>query len=284
MSSTRPWSASARSGSSSRRGGDRPDLPAPVPAHRRHQLCRSEGEAQPVRAGQIRTDLYHYEFIFDPFTRTQMAMEASAPKVPYEPGVPTPKPRWIIRDKNGFAPGVNILRFLGLLRALLPPGSSRASSSSGTAKMPCSTTSAAVPGRSTPRRSTTSRGTSRAPSRSRSRTRRRRSTSPRRCRQDMRPALDQPGAALPASTGTLAFTQLEPITAVFEVGMIHDERFPEYERRLDEEFRKAGIRYTMHWSKNSGINPRQARVHVRRRRRSRAGRPRGGRSSAMTRR
>jgi len=58
-----------------------------------------------------------------------------------------------------------------------------------------------------------------------------------------------------ASTGTLAFTQLAPIAAVFEVGMIHDERFLEFERWLDEEFRKAGIRYTMHWSKNSGISP-----------------------------
>jgi hypothetical protein len=58
-----------------------------------------------------------------------------------------------------------------------------------------------------------------------------------------------------ASGGTLAFTQHEPITAVFEFGMIKDERFPEFERRLDEAFRKAGIRYTMHWSKNSGIDP-----------------------------
>ena len=37
--------------------------------------------------------------------------------------------------------------------------------------------------------------------------------------------------------------------------MIHDETFPEFERRLDAAFRKAGIRYTMHWSKNSGIDP-----------------------------
>ena len=58
-----------------------------------------------------------------------------------------------------------------------------------------------------------------------------------------------------ASQATLGFTQHEPITAVFEFGMIHDERFPEFERRLDEAFRKAGIRYTMHWSKNSGIDP-----------------------------
>ena len=28
-------------------------------------------------------------------------MEAGAPKVPFEPGVPTPKPRWIIRPQYG---------------------------------------------------------------------------------------------------------------------------------------------------------------------------------------
>src|SRR5262245_12495287 len=44
-------------------------------------------------AGQIPAGLYHYEFIFDPFSRKQMAMEASAPMVPYDPCVPTPKPR-----------------------------------------------------------------------------------------------------------------------------------------------------------------------------------------------
>src|SRR4051794_8914566 len=36
-------------------------------------------------------ELYHYEFVFDPHSRKEMAMEASAPKLPYEPGVPTPK-------------------------------------------------------------------------------------------------------------------------------------------------------------------------------------------------
>lgn len=39
--------------------------------------------------------------------------------------------------------------------------------------------------------------------------------------------------------------------------MINDERFPEFQGRLDEAFRRAGIRYTMHWSKNSGLTPAQ---------------------------
>jgi hypothetical protein len=53
----------------------------------------------------------------------------------------------------------------------------------------------------------------------------------------------------------LGFTQHEPKTAVFEVGLVNDDTFPEFERRLDGAFREAGIRYTMHWSKNSGIDP-----------------------------
>jgi hypothetical protein len=58
-----------------------------------------------------------------------------------------------------------------------------------------------------------------------------------------------------SSEATLGFTQHEPKTAVFEVAMINDERFPEFERRIDAALRAAEIRYTMHWSKNSGIEP-----------------------------
>ena len=60
-------------------------------------------------------DLYHYEFIFDPHSRRQMAMEAGAARVPFQPGLPTPRPRWILRDKNGYGPGIGVLRVLGLL-------------------------------------------------------------------------------------------------------------------------------------------------------------------------
>lgn len=202
-------------------------------------------------------DLYHYEFILDPFSRAQTAMEAGAPKVPYKPGVPTPKPRWIIRDGKGFAPGVYILKVLGLLRALLPasvltrfeykqyrrnallhsvrgsPGQLYTSSiyylegytesAFGVSVADAAATIDIV--------SEVSR--------------------------DVRlPSIYQVRLCR-ASTGTLAFTQQAPITAVFETGMIHDKRFFEFERRLDEAFRKAKIRYAMHWSKNSGITPEQ---------------------------
>jgi hypothetical protein len=57
-----------------------------------------------------------------------------------------------------------------------------------------------------------------------------------------------------ASHATLAFTQHEPIAAVFRFGMIHGEQFPEFEDRLDAAVREAGIRHKMHWSKNVGLD------------------------------
>ena len=210
---------------------------------------------QDFAAGTIPQDLYHYEFIFDPFTRTQMAMEASARKVPFKPGVPTPKPRWIIRDGRGFAPGINILRAFGLLRALVPPRVLTGIEYKRYRKVALLDNVRGSPGQiytssiyylegyiesafavSIQDAAATIDIASQVT-------------------QELRlPSVYQVRLCR-ASTGTLAFTQLEPIAAVFELGMIHDKRFAEFERRLDEAFRKAGIRYTMHWSKNSGIHP-----------------------------
>jgi hypothetical protein len=200
-------------------------------------------------------NLYHYEFIFDPHSRTQMAMEASAPKVPYQPGVPTPKPRWIIRDKNGFAPGINILRIVGLLRSLVPPGLitglefkeyRKAALLNGVRGSPGQLYTSSIYYLEGYIESAYAVSVADAPATI--------DISSEVARALRLPSINQVRLCR-ASTGTLAFTQHEPITAVFEFGMIKDERFPEFERRLDEAFRKAGIRYTMHWSKNSGLDP-----------------------------
>ena len=200
-------------------------------------------------------DLYHYEFIFDPFTRTQMAMEASAPKVPYEPGVPTPKPRWIIRDKHGYAPGVNILGLVGMLRALIPTHIITNLEFKQYRKL------ALLDGvRGTPGQIYTSSiyylegyiesayavSVKDAPATI--------DISSDVAREMRLPSINQVRLCR-ASQATLGFTQHEPIAAVFEFGMVHDDRFAEFESRLDAAFRNAGIRYTMHWSKNSGIDP-----------------------------
>jgi FAD/FMN-containing dehydrogenase len=200
-------------------------------------------------------NLYHFEFIFDPYSRTQMAMEASAPMVPYQPGLPTPKPRWIVRDKNGFAPGINILGILGLLRSHVPPGLLTGLQLKQYRKIALLDDVCGCPGQIYTSSiyylegyTESAYGVSVADAPATI------DISSEVARAMRLPSINQVRLCR-ASTGTLAFTQHEPITAVFEVGMIKDEGFPEYERRLDEAFRKAGIRYTMHWSKNSGIDP-----------------------------
>ncbi|HZB76660.1 MAG TPA: hypothetical protein VE526_10585, partial [Solirubrobacteraceae bacterium] len=208
---------------------------------------RGFGDADP-------RDLYHYEFIFDPHGRKQMAMEAGAPRVPFQPDVPTPRPRWIVRDKNGYAPGINILRVLGLFR-FLPPrfvtgiqfkqyrkiallnsvrGTPGQLYTSSIYYLEGYTESAfAVSVKDAPEVIDICSEVARA----------------------MRlPSISQV-RLVHRSQATLGFTQHEPKTAVFEVGLIDDERFPEFERRMDAALREAGIRYTMHWSKNSGIDP-----------------------------
>jgi hypothetical protein len=208
---------------------------------------REFGEADPA-------DLDHYEFIFDPHGRKQIAMEAGARRVDFEPGVPTPKPRWIVRDKNGYAPGINILRLLRPFR-FVPPrivtgiefkqyrknallgdvrGTPGQLYTSSIYYLEGYTESAfGVSVRDAPETIDICSEVA----------------------KEMRlPSISQV-RIVHRSQATLGFTQHEPKTAVFEVGLINDEGFPDFERRLDAAFRKAGIRYTMHWSKNSGIDP-----------------------------
>jgi FAD/FMN-containing dehydrogenase len=200
-------------------------------------------------------DLYHYEFIFDPHDRKQMAMEASAPKVPYDPTVDTPKPRWIVRDKNGYAPGINILRLVGMFRFLVPTRIITALQFKNYRKIALLNSVQGTPGQIYTSsiyylegyiESAYAVSVKDAPATI---------DISSKVARDMRlPSINQVRLCR-ASQATLGFTQHEPITAVFEFGMIHDERFGEFEHRLDEAFREAGIRYTMHWSKNSGIDP-----------------------------
>ncbi|MEA2495348.1 MAG: hypothetical protein QOJ29_3259, partial [Thermoleophilaceae bacterium] len=200
-------------------------------------------------------DLYHYEFIFDPHSRKQMAMETSAPKVPYESGVPTPKPRWIVRDKNGYAPGINILRLVGLFRFLVPAGIitgleykqyREVALLDGVRGSPGQIYTSSIYYLEGYIESAFAVSVRDAPATID-------------IASDVAREMDLPSIyqvrLCRASQATLGFTQHEPITAVFELGMIHDAGFPEFESRLDAAFREAGIRYSMHWSKNSGIDP-----------------------------
>ena len=199
-------------------------------------------------------DLYHYEFIFDPHSRKQMAMEAGAPRVPFQPGHPTPKPRWIVRDKNGYAPGINVLRVLGVFRVLPPhiltniqfKQYRRLALLNGVRGTPGQLYTSSIYYLEGYTESAFGVSVSDAPAMI--------DISSAVARDMPMPSISQV-RLVHRSQATLSFTQHEPKTAVFEFGLIQDERFPEFERRMDAALRQAGIRYTMHWSKNSGIDP-----------------------------
>lgn len=200
-------------------------------------------------------DVDHYEFIFDPHSRKQMAMVASAPKVPFEPGHATPPPRWIVRDKLGYAPGDNILSVAKLFLRLLPPRLVTRISFDAYRDRALLNRVRGTPGQLYTSsiyylegytESAFAVAMADAPATI--------DLVSEVVRDSRLPSISQV-RLVRASDATLAFTQHEPRTAVFEVALFNDGRYPKFERRLDEAFRAAGIRYTMHWSKNSGIDP-----------------------------
>ena len=73
-------------------------------------------------------------------------------------------------------------------------------------------------------------------------------------RQMKLPAMSQVRVVHP-SRALLGFTWLEPKTAVFEFGLVNDATFPLFEKNLTDRLTQAGVAYTFHWSKNSGIDP-----------------------------
>jgi hypothetical protein len=78
-------------------------------------------------------------------------------------------------------------------------------------------------------------------------------------RQMKLPAMSQVRVVHP-SQALLGFTQLAPKTAVFEYGLPNDASFRLFEDTLAGALTAAGVPYTLHWSKNSGID--STRLHA----------------------
>jgi len=200
-------------------------------------------------------DLYHYEFIFDPYSKR--TMEASARKVPWAPGHPTPKPRWIVRTENGIAPGAKAAQ---LLAALPAPASLKTKLSYDQYR----TLALLNKVRGTPGQIYTSsiyylEGYCEAAF----------AVSVTQASKMLEisrsvilamglPAISQVRFVAP-SKATLGFTRHGPRTAVFEYGLINNSSFPIFEQKMDAAMRAAGVKYTMHWSKNSGISAEKVR-------------------------
>jgi FAD binding domain len=200
-------------------------------------------------------DLYHHEFIFDPYSKR--TMEVSARKVAWAPGHKTPKPRWIIRNDDGIAPGADAPKLL----AALPAPSSLKSKFSYDQYRKLALLNKV---RGTPGQIYTSSiyylegYTEAAFAVSITNASKMLDVSRAVIRQMDLPAISQVRFVAP-SKATLGFTLHTPRTTVFEYGLINNSKFPEFEQKMDAAMRAAGIPYTMHWSKNSGISAEKVR-------------------------
>lgn len=196
--------------------------------------------------------LYHYEFVFNPYSKNNLAMEALATKVDFQPGFPVPDPVWIIRNSSGLAPGDQAGK---AFFALPLPAATKADFQFDQYRQHCILGN----GRGTPGQVFTATVTylegytESALGVSITDAAKMMEISTAVINQMDLPAISQVRLVHP-SQALLAFTHLGPKTAVFEFGLAHDGKVAVFEQTLADELTGAGVGFTFHWSKNSGID------------------------------
>lgn len=200
-------------------------------------------------------DLYHHEFIFDPYSRR--TMETSARKVPWAPGHPTPKPRWIVRTENGIAPGAKTAELLAMLP--VPASLKTKFSYDQYRKLALLNKVRGTPGQIYTSSIYYLEGYAEAAFAVSVADASKMMEISRKVIMEMGlPAMSQVRFVAPTKA-TLGFTRHGPRTTVFEYGLINNPSFAQFEQKMDVAMRAAGVRYTMHWSKNSGISAEKVR-------------------------
>ena len=213
------------------------------------ELARTLSELAKVKISDANAP-YHYEFIFNPYNRN-VILEASAKRVPFGGDLRTPKPRWQIGG-NGLAPGDHlpaaVLRWLPFPREIVKfqfdwyMKNALLENVTGTPGQLFSATISHFEGTV---ESAFAVSISDA-------------MSVLNISSDVVEKLGVPSISqvriVHPTESMLGFTYHKPKTAVFEFAMANDARFPKFEQTLRSELSKAGIKYTFHWSKNSGLN------------------------------
>lgn len=200
-----------------------------------------------------REGLHHFEFIFDPYADDVFV--ARGMRHPYDPAahrLPA-QPTWIVRDVEGFAPGVR----LGGVPFSLPLPSDMVTrvQLAEYRKRAILNCTRGTPGQLFTATITYLEGY---------------------IESAIAVSLDDAAAALDIcasvlkeqsiesigqvrfvhpSRGLLAFTRFAPKTLVFEFAMSNDASFARFENALASALDCSRIPYAFHWSKNSGIDP-----------------------------
>ena len=199
------------------------------------------------------TNLYHYEFVFDPHRTDPMAMVALGVKEPYQQEHPAPKPLWILRDDKGYAPGDRTAKSFLRLSGLGGSASTlyqfnRYRQQGILDNVRC------TPGQAFMATITYLEGYNESaigiPL-----------THAAQMIDIMSQVIRRRGVAsivqvrvVHPSRATLGFTSLPPKTCVFELGLANDGGFRRFENELLDALTRANVPFRLHWSKNSGID------------------------------
>lgn len=197
--------------------------------------------------------LYHYEFVFDPYSKTEMAMEALATDVGFQADHPAPKPVWIVRNDRGFAPGDKAAKLFFDV-PLLSARQKTAIQFKQYGKNCILGNVTATPGQLFTATITYLEGYTESAigvPLTGAATMIEISTDV--IRQMKIPAISQVRVVHPSSA-LLGFTQLSPKTAIFEYGLPNNAIFKVFEENVTAALTGAGVPYTLHWSKNAGID------------------------------
>jgi FAD/FMN-containing dehydrogenase len=197
-------------------------------------------------------DLYHYEFIFDPYSRTKTVMEAVATKIPPTPAHRTPKPMWIIRDDKGFAPGDSLPALA--LKLHLFAGANTSFQYDLYRKTCLLNDVTGTPGQLYTATVSYLKGDTECAIGVRiDQAAKMLEISEEVVKQMSLPAIAQV-RAVKSTSALLGFTSLSPTTLVFEYGLANDDTFPAFQEKLLAALEAEQVAYTLHWSKNAGID------------------------------
>jgi FAD/FMN-containing dehydrogenase len=198
-------------------------------------------------------NLYHYEFVFDPYSKHPTAMVAVGTRETFQHEHPAPKPLWVLRDEHGYSPGD--LTAKPFLQWLAPLGSAaslyqfeRYRRQGILDNVRC------TPGQAFMATITYLEGYNESaigiPI-----------THAAQTIEIMSQVIRRRGVLsivqvrlVHPSRARLGFTSLAPKTCVFELGLANDGGFPRFENELVEALMRANVPFRLHWSKNSGID------------------------------
>lgn len=199
--------------------------------------------------------LHHLEFIFDPHTNDGYHV-IEGTKVQYEAGHPTPKPVWIITNRKGYAPGDWITKLALNFPFLSAASKSRIqykeylkrsvlSNVRGTSGQLFTATITYLEGYNETAFAVSNLDAIKTIEIIKQET------------QAAKLPLVIQARVVEQGNAIFGFTNHFPKSVVFEFGIVNDEKYPKFEEKLISRLRAANIRYTLHWSKNSLIDPKR---------------------------